>query len=215
MSKIKFITDELLLYMHSQFVNHGFNFTFRPAMPKTITVFGATGHQGGAVARALARDSQNFKEVRGITRNVQQEVKVENLKNDGVVVIQCDLDNSDNIRMSLNGADGAFIVTYTEFGESDCIEKEIQRGKNIVDACIKAGVPHIVYSTQLHTTDVKGIEVRHLVAKAEIEEYIKKQKKEKKLVDLTLTFLLIPCYYENFYDFLSPKKVSGGFIFGK
>lgn len=177
-------------------------------MPKTITVFGATGHQGGAIARALARDSSNFV-VRGITRDVQQEVKIDDLKQNGVAVIQCDLDSVNSIRMALNDADGCFVVTYTDFNEPDCIAKEIQRGKNIADACAMAGIPHVVYSTQLHTTRVKGIEVRHLVAKAEVEDYFKSK-------GLPLTSLLVPCYYENFYDYLKPKRVQGNnFIFRK
>lgn len=170
-------------------------------MAKTITVFGATGHQGGAVARALARDTENFV-VRGITRDVQQEVKIDELKNAGVTVIQCDLDNVNSIRMALNDTDGCFVVTYTDFNEPDCIQKEIKRGQNIADACELAGVAHVIYSTQLHTTRVKGIEVRHLVAKAEIEDYMKSK-------SLPMTSFLVPCYYENFYDFLKPRRVQG------
>jgi len=177
-------------------------------MPKTVTVFGATGHQGGAVARALARDPASFV-VRGITRDVQQEVKVDDLKNSGVAVIQCDLDNPNSIRMALNDADACFVVTYTDFNEPNCIEKEIQRGKNIADACVMANVPHVIYSTQLHTTRVKGIEVRHQVAKAEIEDYFKSK-------GLPVTCFLVPCYYENFYDFLKPMRVNGNnFVLGK
>lgn len=170
-------------------------------MPKTITVFGATGHQGGAVARALARDTQNFV-VRGITRDVQQEVKVDELKNAGVTATQCDLDDVNSIKTALDGADGCFIVTYTDFTEPECIQKEIQRGKNIADACALAGVPHVIYSTQLHTTRVKGIEVRHLVGKAEIEDYMRSK-------SLPMTCFLVPCYYENFFDFLKPRKIDG------
>lgn len=174
--------------------------------PKTITVFGATGHQGGAVARALAADPENFI-VRGITRDVQQEVKVEDLKNAGVTVIQCDLDNVNSIRMALNNTDGCFIVTYTDFNEPDCIEKEKRRGENIANACVAAGVPHAIYSTQLHTTRVKGIEVRHLVAKAELEDCLKSK-------CLPLTCFLVPCYYENFYDFLKPRRTGpNNFVF--
>lgn len=173
-------------------------------MVKTITVFGATGHQGGAVARALAADTANFT-VRGITRDVQQEVKVDELKAAGVTVIQCDLDDVNSIRMALNNADGCFIVTYTDFTEDDCIKKEIQRGKNIADACRMAGVPHVLYSTQPHTTRVKGIEARHLVAKAEIEEL---------LAGLPLTCFLVPCYYENLFDLLKPRQIDdcGNFV---
>lgn len=176
--------------------------------PKTITVFGATGHQGGAVARALAADPENFI-VRGITRDVQQEVKIDELKRAGVTVIQCDLDNVNSIKMALNDADGCFIVTYTDFTEQDCIEKEKQRGENIANACVAAGVPHVIYSTQLHTTRVKGIEVRHLVAKAELEDSLKSK-------NIPLTCFLVPCYYENFYDFLKPRRTQGdNFVLGK
>ncbi|WAR31235.1 NMRL1-like protein [Mya arenaria] len=175
-------------------------------MPKTITVFGATGHQGGAIARALARDPANFV-VRGITRDVQQEVKVDDLKNCGVAVIQCNLDDVNSIKMALNDADGCFVVTYTDYNEPDCIAKEIQQGKNIADACALANIPHVIYSTQLHTTRVKGIEVRNLVAKAEVEEYFRSK-------GLPLSCFLVPCYYENFYDFLKPRRVDrNNFVF--
>lgn len=176
-------------------------------MTKTITVFGATGHQGGAVARALASDP-NFV-VRGITRDVQQDVKIDELKEHGVTVLQCDLDSVNNIKMALNNTDGCFVVTYTDFNEPDCIKKEIQRGKNIADACALAGVPHVIYSTQLHTTRVKGIEVRHLVSKAEIEDYMISKR-------LPLTSFLVPCYYENLFDYLKPRRVEGNnFVLGK
>ena len=41
-------------------------------MTKLIAVFGATGTQGGSVAKALLNDSRNFK-VRAVTRNPNSE----------------------------------------------------------------------------------------------------------------------------------------------
>lgn len=41
--------------------------------PKLITVYGATGNQGGSVARALLADKTSSFAVRGITRNPDSE----------------------------------------------------------------------------------------------------------------------------------------------
>ena len=176
-------------------------------MPKAIAVFGATGHQGGAVAKALARDTENFK-VCGIP-NVQQEVQEDDLKNSGVKVMPCDLDDVNSIKTVLNDVDGCYIVTYTDFSEDDCIEKEIQRGKNIANACKQAGISQVIYSTQLDTKKIKGIEVRHLVTKSEIEKIMMS-------LNLPMTSFLVPCFYENFYDYLKPRRVQENkFVLGK
>ena len=53
---------------------------------KVVTVFGATGAQGGSVARALLKDSA-FK-VRAITRNVDSD-KAKELQKQGGFVRTC------------------------------------------------------------------------------------------------------------------------------
>ncbi|KAL5011329.1 hypothetical protein ScPMuIL_009880 [Solemya velum] len=167
-------------------------------MAKVITVFGATGNQGKAVAMALKHDG-NFA-VRAVTRDVYHP-KIIELKSNGVDVFQCDLDDVESIRGPLNGAYGCFVVTYTDFADPNAMEREIQVGKNIADACVAAQIQHVVYSTQLHTARISGITARHMVAKAEIEDYLKEK-------NLTLTCLLVPCYYEHFLDFFKPQKVD-------
>jgi uncharacterized protein YbjT (DUF2867 family) len=57
-------------------------------MPKLITVFGATGNQGGSVIEAILADSQLSKEfkIRGITRDTTKK-SAQDLAKRGVEVV--------------------------------------------------------------------------------------------------------------------------------
>ena len=98
-------------------------------MSKLIAVFGATGAQGGTVARNLLK--KGFK-VRGITRNPNSE-KAEALRKLGAEVAKGNLDDNDSVRQVVEGAAGVFLVT--NFWEGMDREKEISQGKRVTDAC--------------------------------------------------------------------------------
>ena len=51
-------------------------------------------------------------------------------------------------------------------------EKEIQHGKNLVDAAAAAGVKHFVWSTLDHTSDP---DVPHWSSKAAVDDYLKEK----------------------------------------
>ncbi|XP_071111659.1 nmrA-like family domain-containing protein 1 [Haliotis cracherodii] len=169
------------------------------AQPLIITVFGATGSQGGAVARTLARDPKI--RVRAVTSTHDSNRPQQLVQNEGVDVRQCNLDDVYSIKMALDGTDACFLVTYTDFKDPSCKENEIRQGRLIADACAMAGVKHVVFSTQLHAKRMLGIEVRHLDAKAEIEDYLYEKK-------LPLTCIMVPCYYEEFMGLFRPDQVD-------
>ncbi|MBT0811571.1 NmrA family NAD(P)-binding protein [Litoribacter ruber] len=64
------------------------------AQKKIITVFGATGAQGGGLARAILNDPNSEFSVRAVTRDPSSE-KAKELAAMGAEVIQADIDKPD------------------------------------------------------------------------------------------------------------------------
>ncbi len=105
-----------------------------------IVVTGATGNQGGAVARHLL--SRGFK-VRAMTRKPQEE-KAKALSALGAQVVQGDLDDPKSLERALEGIWGVFAVQNTwEAGEV----REEEQGKRIAELARKKGVTHFVYTS--------------------------------------------------------------------
>src|SRR2546425_12669625 len=110
------------------------------ANDRTILVTGVTGHQGGAVARAL--QSSGF-HLRGLTRKPESE-QAATLARDGVDVVKGDLDDEATLRRALTGAWGVFGVQNTwEAG----VEREETQGKRLATLACEVGVQHYVYSS--------------------------------------------------------------------
>ena len=108
-----------------------------PATDRTILITGVTGHQGGAVARALK--SSGFR-LRGMTRKPESEPAAA-LARDGVDVVKGDLDDEATLRRALAGAWGVFGVQNA--GEAG-VEREEAQGKRLATLAREAGVEHYV-----------------------------------------------------------------------
>ena len=107
---------------------------------KIILVTGATGQQGGAVARELLAAGHK---VRAMTRKPDG-AAARALEKLGATVVGGDLDDPDSVTRALNGAWGTFAVQNTwEAG----VEKEEEQGKRFAELAHKAGVQHFVYSS--------------------------------------------------------------------
>ena len=78
---------------------------------KIITVFGATGAQGGGLVRAILADTESEFSVRAVTRDVNAD-KAKELSALGAEVIAADIDDASSIKKALEGAYGAFFVTF-------------------------------------------------------------------------------------------------------
>ena len=109
---------------------------------------GATGNQGGSVARRFLQDPQYA--VRGLTRDPSSAAAKE-LAALGADMVQCDLDDVKSLEAAFAGANIIFSVTnyWEPFFRPDCRAKaeelgvtcrryaydvEYQQGKNIADA---------------------------------------------------------------------------------
>jgi len=172
-------------------------------MRQTILVTGATGAQGGSVARHLIADN-NF-QVRVFTRNPESE-NARELEALGAEIAVGDLSDLGSINKALEGCYAAFGVTnfWEHFGG------EYQQGVNLIDAVAKSDVQHFVFSTLPSATKVSNgeIAVPHLDIKAELEAY-------SKSLNLPATYVHIAFYYENFLSYFPPQKVDANtFQFG-
>lgn len=133
------------------------------AMSDTIVVTGATGQQGGAVARSLLRQGQK---VRALSRNP---AKAEALKKLGAEVVAGDLTNRASLDVALRGAKKVFVVT-TPFEAG--MEAEVRQGITAADAARAAGVEHLVYTSVGSAHKQTGIP--HFETKWKVEQHIQK-----------------------------------------
>jgi len=105
-----------------------------------ILVTGATGNQGGAIARQLL--SKGY-QVRAMTRNPESD-KAKSLTRLGAQVVQGDFDDPQSLERALDGVWGAYAVQNTwEAG----VQKEEEQGKLFAEMVRAKGVGHFVYSS--------------------------------------------------------------------
>jgi uncharacterized protein YbjT (DUF2867 family) len=182
-------------------------------MAKTIAVVGATGAQGGGLARAILADPSGGFKVRAVTRKVDSD-KAKALAAAGAEVVAADLDDAASLERAFAGCDGAFCVT--NFWEHFSPEKELAQAGHLAQAAKKAGVAHVIWSTLEDTRrfiplsddrmpTLQGkYKVPHFDAKGEADALFRQ-------AGVPTTFLLTSFYWENFIHFgLGPKKGPDG-----
>jgi len=132
---------------------------------KMILVTGATGHQGGSVARALLSDGWK---VRALTRHPNSAAANE-LKSLGAEIVCGDMTDPQSLDEPLKGCYGVFGVQQPmEYG----VEGEINQGIALIDAAKRAGVKRFVYNSVASADMNTG--VPFFDSKVKIEEYLTK-----------------------------------------
>lgn len=149
-----------------------------------IVVTGATGRQGGAVARRLLSKGWS---VRALTRDVSKPA-ADALAEAGAVLFRADNDDRASLDAAFRGAYGVFSVQNFWLPNVGA-EGEVRQGKAIADAAQAAGVEHFVYSSvgAAH----RGAGQAHFASKYEIEQYLV-------LLGLPHTILRPVYFMENF-----------------
>jgi uncharacterized protein YbjT (DUF2867 family) len=132
---------------------------------KIIAVTGATGQQGGAVARKLLADGWK---VRALTRDTNKPAAQE-LASLGAELVPGDMDDRAQLDAAFKGAYGVFSV-QNFWLPTVGFEGEIRQGKNVADAAKAAGVQHLVYSSV--GSAYRGMGQKHFDSKWQIEQYI-------------------------------------------
>ncbi len=180
---------------------------------KIITVFGATGAQGGGLVRAIASDPNSEFAVRAVTREPNSD-KAKVLTALGAEVVYGDLADAASVHKALEGAYGAFFVTFYWVHFSP--EQEKAEAALFANTAKESGIKHAVWSTledtrklvPLHDDRMPTLmgkyKVPHFDAKGESNQYFKD-------AQVPTTFLHASFYWDNFIFFGSgPKRGEDG-----
>lgn len=180
---------------------------------KIIAVLGATGSQGGGLARAILADKSSLFAVRALTRDPATE-KAQELAKLGAEVVKADANSMTSLRKAFDGAYGAFCVTF--FWEHFLPDKETAQAQAMATAAKMADVKHVIWSTLEDTrlkvplkdnrmpTLMERYKVPHFDAKGESDKLFKQS-------GVATTFLRTSFYWENFIYFgLGPKRQPDG-----
>ena len=138
---------------------------------RSALVLGATGQQGGTVARALKTRGWA---VRAFVRDPHGP-KARELADEGIELRQGDLADADSIRAAMTGVDGVFSVQPSSgqgavYGVSD--EQEVLYGTTVADIAVSLNVGHLVYSSV--GAAGKGVTgMGHFESKTAIEDHIR------------------------------------------
>jgi uncharacterized protein YbjT (DUF2867 family) len=168
-----------------------------------ILVIGATGAQGGSVAKALLRDRKY--RVRIFTRNKLSEKAIA-LQQAGAEVAEGDLNDPPSILKALEGCEAVFGVT--DYKEHSMYEYRL--GKNLVDAVAQSAIKHFVFSSQDSYSELSNgsLPVPSFDIKAALKKYIQQ-------LQLPASFIQMSFYYENFLKEWAPmKNEEGAYFFG-
>jgi len=170
---------------------------------KIIAVVGATGAQGGGLARAILADRNGGFSVRAITRKPDSE-KAQGLKNAGAEVAAADVDDPASIRRAFSGAYGAFCLT--NFWEHFSPERELTQARNQAQAAKDAGLQHVIWSTLEDTRKWVPLEddrMPTLMGKYKVPHFDAKGEADGIFRELAVptTFLLTSFYWDNLIYF--------------
>lgn len=165
-----------------------------------MVVFGATGAQGGSVARTLLDDG-TFR-VRVVSRNPEQKAAKE-LKLQGAEVVQGDQDDQASMELALTGAYATFIVT--NYWENCSQEQEVKQGKLLADLAKRLGLHYVVYSglENIRKLTAGRLAAGHFDGKGEVEEYFRD-------IGVPMTSVRLPCYFENLLSYFLPQRAEDG-----
>ena len=180
---------------------------------KIITVFGATGAQGGGVARAILQDKNSEFAVRAVTRDINSD-KAKELAKLGAELVAADIDDQPSVENALKGAYGAFYVTF--FWAHFSAEKEMAEVAIFVEAAKKSDLKHVIWSTLEDTREYVPLtdnRMPTLQGKYKVPHFDGKGASDKLFTaaGIPVTFLLASFYWDNFIYFgAGPKRGEDG-----
>ena len=191
---------------------------------RDIAIIGATGQQGGGLARAILADDTGAFAVRAVTRHPGSE-RARHLRKLGAEVVEADLDDEQSLRAAFAGAYGAYVVTDffadiagqppspAEQGQARAA-RELTQAANAASAAHETGLRHVVWSTaedtRVHFSQPGshvprtegGYATPHLDAKAEANALFTG-------LGVPVTFLQPVYYYESLLRGMLARNADG------
>jgi len=183
------------------------------ASKKIITVFGATGAQGGGLVRSILNDTAGEFSVRAVTRNANSD-KAKELSKLGAEVVAADIDDASTMQAALKNAYGAYFVTFYWAHYSP--EKEKAEAASYAKAAKDAGLKHVIWSTLEDTREFIPLSDNRMptvMEKYKVPHFDAKGESDKLFTEagVPTTFFLASFYWENFIYFGSgPKRGADG-----
>lgn len=180
---------------------------------KRIVVFGATGSQGGGLARAILNDKNSEFSVRAITRNASSD-KAKALADAGAEITEADIDDFESIKKALKDAYGAFFVTF--FWDHFSPEKELNQARNYARAASEEALEHVIWSTLEDTrkwVPLDSDQMPTLQGKYKVPHFDAKGEADQLFIDekVPTTFMLASFYWDNMIYFgAEPKRDENG-----
>jgi uncharacterized protein YbjT (DUF2867 family) len=179
---------------------------------KIITVFGATGAQGGGLARAILADRAGEFAVRAVTRNPGSDA-AKALAAAGAELVSANMDDAASVQHAMQGAFGAFCVT--NFWEHFSPERELAQAKAMADGAAAAGLKHVIWSTLEDTRaffPADGKRMPVLMGKYNVPHFDAKGEANKLFSGRVPTTLVHTSFYwDNLIHFgMGPKKGPDG-----
>ncbi|KAJ7211041.1 NAD(P)-binding protein [Mycena haematopus] len=172
------------------------------AASRVVSVFGATGLQGGAVVDALLKHGTFTP--RAISRDPESEAS-KKLQTRGVQVVKGDALDKAGLVAALHGSEAVFALTIPTFPPVEG-KSELVQGKNIVDAAKQAGVKFLIWSSLPSISTLsngKYPNATHYEDKAAVHAYLASS-------GLPHASLLLPAFLENLYTRPLLKKRDTG-----
>ncbi|HEX8435084.1 NmrA/HSCARG family protein [Archangium sp.] len=128
--------------------------------PLTVLVTGATGKQGGALARLLLKRGHR---VLAFVRSPDSAAAKE-LEHRGAELTPGDFDDPDSLERAMRGVDAVFAMA-TPFDAAG-LEGEVRHGRHLIDSAKLARVRHFLYSSVAgaeQNTGIPHFETKHVV----------------------------------------------------
>jgi uncharacterized protein YbjT (DUF2867 family) len=182
---------------------------------KVIAVVGATGAQGGGLARAILDDPAGTFAARVLTRDPNS-AKAREFAARGAEVVAANVDDPASLARAFAGAHGAFCVTF--FWDHFSPDREQAEARAMAETAKAAGVKHVIWSTLEDTRKFVPLsddrmptlqgkyKVPHLDAKGEANAFFTE-------AGVPVTFLQTSFYWDNFITFgMGPKKGEDGVL---
>ncbi|MGP3914952.1 NmrA/HSCARG family protein [Nonomuraea sp. 10N515B] len=179
---------------------------------RVIAVVGATGAQGGGLARAILADGGGAFTVRALTRNAASD-KARELAAQGAEVVEADVRDEARLTEAFDGAAHAYLVT--NFWDHMSPEQEKQDAATMARAAKKAGLRHVIWSTLDDTRDHIPLDDERmptLMGQYKVPHFDAKAEADRFFIDagVPTTFLRTTFYWESLLGPMAPKRGEDG-----